>query len=119
VVNALKKHKAQQNQDKLDAGPLYKNNDLVVCTSAGTPMIPRNLMRTYYNLLDKCDVPRIRFHELRHTHATLLLKENVNPKIVAERLGHADVRITLDKYSHLLPDMQRDAVDQFSAAFFG
>ena len=55
-------------------------------------------------------MPPIRFHDLRHTYATLLLSRNLNPKIVSERLGHANMAITLDTYSHLLPDMQESAV---------
>jgi integrase len=60
-----------------------------------------------------------RFYDLRHTCATLLLAANVNPKIVAERLGHASVTLTLDTYSHVLPTMQRAAADQLEAMLFG
>jgi integrase len=60
------------------------------------------------------DIPLIRFHDLRHTHATLLLKANVHPKIVADRLGHSDIKMTLQTYSHILPDMQQQAVEQLN-----
>ncbi|MFP3488914.1 tyrosine-type recombinase/integrase, partial [Staphylococcus sp. SIMBA_130] len=64
------------------------------------------------------DVKKIRFHDLRHTHASLLLKQGVNPKIVSERLGHANVRITLETYSHLLPNLQKDTAEQFGKLFY-
>lgn len=115
----LEKHKRiQENEKKLYTG-IYEDRDLIVCTSVGTPVIPRNLMRSFYRITKSAELPRIRFHDLRHTHATLLLKQGVNPKIVAERLGHADVRITLDTYSHLLPSMQKETASNFGKMLFG
>lgn len=95
-------------------GRSYKNNDLVFCTNLGTPCSPRNLMRAFYDLLEVINVPRITFHEIRHTQATLLLKKNVHPKIVSERLGHSSIKITLDTYSHMLPEMQESAVQSLA-----
>jgi integrase len=66
--------------------------------------------------LQSAGLPRIRFHDLRHTCATLLLGEGVHPKIVQELLGHASIRLTLDTYSHYLPDMQEKAVDAMRSA---
>ena len=63
-----------------------------------------------------CKLPLIRFHDLRHTHATQLLKQGVHPKIVSERLGHSSIAITLDTYSHVLPGMQEEAIADFDAA---
>jgi integrase len=91
--------------------------DLVFCTVNGTPINPRNLMRSFYNYIKLADVPKITFHDLRHTHATLLLQENVNPKVVAERLGHANMRITLERYSHVLPHMQKSAAEKINNFF--
>ncbi|GEM04961.1 site-specific integrase [Halolactibacillus miurensis] len=88
--------------------------DLVVSTSIGTPYHPRNLLRNFNTLLDKCNVTKIRFHDLRHTHATLMLKLGENPKVVSERLGHSKVSITLDTYSHVMPDMQSASAEKFS-----
>jgi len=77
----------------------------------GTIINPSNLRnRSFKPLLKRAGLPPIRFHDLRHTYATLLLSRNLNPKIVSERLGHANMAITLDTYSHLLPDMQESAV---------
>ncbi|WP_405169273.1 tyrosine-type recombinase/integrase [Paenibacillus sp. FSL H3-0286] len=92
-------------------GREYRDHDLVFPTLLGTPCTPRNLSRAYTNLLKNIDVPKITFHELRHTQATLLLTKNVHPKIVSERLGHSSVKITLDTYSHMLPEMQDAAAD--------
>jgi len=65
---------------------------------------------------DQPDLPAIRFHDLRRTNATLLLSQGVNPKIVQERLEHADITMTLNRYSHVTPDMQRSAADTLDAA---
>ncbi|KQL43897.1 hypothetical protein AN963_20770 [Brevibacillus choshinensis] len=91
---------------------------LVVQSKERTPINPRNLNRQFKIIIEKANLPDIRFHDLRHTHATLLLLQGVHPKIVAERLGHANTRMTLDTYSHLFPNMQRDAADAFGKAFF-
>lgn len=109
VVEALRQHRRTQLQERLKAGPAYQDTDLVVATSVGTPLTHRNLDRSWYRLLEVAEVPRIRFHDLRHTHATLLLKAGVHPKVVSERLGHANIGITLDTYSHVLPGLQEAA----------
>ncbi|QQZ60230.1 tyrosine-type recombinase/integrase [Paenibacillus sonchi] len=97
---------------------MYINYDLVICTTVGTPTTPRNLSRTWYNMLKKSELHPITFHDLRHTHASLLLKNNVHPKIVSERLGHASIQITLDLYSHLFPNMQEAAAHLLGEQLF-
>lgn len=106
-------------QEKFGQGDQYMDFDLVVCTSSGTPTNKSNIHRTFNAIIKKANLPRIRFHDMRHTHATLLLLQGVNPKIVSERLGHADVRITLDTYSHLLPSMQKETARNFGKMLFG
>jgi integrase len=69
--------------------------------------------------MDALDVPRIRFHDLRHTHATLALRAGVHPKVVQERLGHSDIAITLNTYSHAIPAMQEEAAEKVAALIFG
>ncbi|WP_416827834.1 tyrosine-type recombinase/integrase [Ectobacillus polymachus] len=69
-------------------------------TEDGKPIHPRNLLRNFYSMIKQTGVPRIRFHDLRHTHATILLSLSENPKIVSERLCHSRVGVTLDIYSH-------------------
>lgn len=119
TINTLKKHKTAIAKEKLKAGTDYIDNDLVVCTCFGTVLTPRNLTRTFKGLIEKANVPTIRFHDLRHTHATSLLIEGIHPKIVAERLGHSRVSMTLDIYSHVLPNMQKEAAEKLNKSLFG
>lgn len=90
-------------------GAAWRDYGLVFCTEAGTPLFGGNVYRAFKRLQARAGLPEIRFHDLRHTCATMLLSARVNPKIVSEILGHASVSITLDIYSHVLPDMQQDA----------
>lgn len=117
TVTALKMHWLFIREER-EKNRFYKNLDLVVCTEFGTPTHKSNIRRVFKSIIEKADIPKIRFHDMRHTHATLLLLQGVNPKIVSERLGHADVRITLDTYSHLLPSMQRDTAINFGKMLF-
>ena len=96
----------------------FQNQGLVFCTSKGTLTNPTNLRkRSFAPLLVRASLPHITFHQLRHTAATILLLKNVNPKIVSEMLGHASIAITLDTYSHVLPNMQDSAVAAMEEAF--
>lgn len=118
TLNQLLSLKLKYKEEKMANRPIYQDYDLVIRTSIGTPVSPRNLLRSFYSIIEKAQVRKIRFHDLRHTHASLLLKQGVNPKIVAERLGHANVKITLDTYSHLLPDLQKETADEFGKIFY-
>jgi len=93
-----------------ELGPIYEDYDIVTCTNHGTPLNPANVRRTFNRLIKVADVPKIRFHDLRHTHATVLFSKRVNVKVISERLGHSNIKVTLDTYSHVLPTMQEDAV---------
>ncbi|MEC3429847.1 site-specific integrase [Bacillus thuringiensis serovar nigeriensis] len=112
TVAKLKKHRAVVLKEKLSQGEEYQDNDLVMCTPSGTPINPANVRRSLNALIKKAAVLKIRFHDLRHTHATLLLAKGVNVKVISERLGHSNIKITLDTYSHVLPTMQEDAVNK-------
>lgn len=114
VIQALRQHKARQNESRLLLEQGYTDDDLIVCRYNGRPLNPRNLDDAWYSLLEKSGLPRIRFHDLRHTHASLMLEQGVHPKIVSERLGHSNINITLDIYSHVLPGLQKQAADNFS-----
>jgi len=118
ATDALKRHKATQNGERLRLGALWQDNDLVFPSRVGTPMNAKNLTaRSFKRLLEQAGLPRtVRFHDLRHTCATLLLGKGVHPKIVQELLGHATISITLDTYSHVLPNMQGEAVTAMEAA---
>ncbi len=110
AVNALRVHLRRQLDEVERLGDLYEGRGLVFATQSGTLLHPSNLRnRSFAPLLKKAALPTIRFHDLRHTCATLLLGRNVNPKVVSEMLGHATIAITLDTYSHVLPDMQDHA----------
>jgi len=89
---------------------------LIFTTSTGKPISPSNLQKAFRDELEKEGLPKIRFHDLRHTSATLLLEAGVHPKVVQERLGHSHISLTLDTYSHVLPSMQRDAADRIDEA---
>ena len=106
TVAALKAHRKRQLERKVKLASLYKDHGLIFPSETGTPVNPENLVkRSFKPLLKKAGLPEIRFHDLRHTCATLLLGRGVHPKIVQELLGHATIAMTLDNYSHYLPSM--------------
>jgi len=120
VLPVLRTHRKQQAEERLMCGEKYDDHDLVFATATGKPLRRRNLNRRHFKpILDRADLPDIRFHDLRHTCATLLLAEGENPKVVSERLGHSSITLTLDTYSHVLPNMQRKAADKLEVALFG
>ncbi len=88
---------------------------LLFTTSTGKPISPRNLLRHFRATNEAIGIPHIRFHDLRHTHASLLLAAGVHPKVVQERLGHSQISLTLDTYSHLIPSMQTEAAEKFES----
>ncbi len=111
AITALRQHRERQTNERIAAGMLWDaRHDLVFPNTLGRPLHPTHLLkRDFHPLLRRAGLPAIRFHDLRHTAATLLLRRGVNPKIVSEMLGHANVSITLDIYSHVTPDMQQAA----------
>lgn len=118
-VKNLRAYKKWQENYSEELGDLFAGHDLVFTSPFGEPMSPTNFSRRYFKpLLKKCNISSdFTFHGLRHTHATLLLRQGVNPKIVQERLGHSSIKVTMDTYSHVLPDMQRQAVDALQGIF--
>jgi integrase len=106
AVQALREHLARQLEGMERLGDAYRDEGLVFASEVGTPINPTNLRRrSFAVLLKRANLPKIRFHDLRHTCATLLLSRNVHPKYVQELLGHANIAITLDTYSHVIPGM--------------
>jgi integrase len=117
VVEILGRHKARQAEVRLALGPAWEDQDLVLPNAVGRPMDAMNLLHYhFYPLLKRAGLPRVRFHDLRHTAATIMLGEGINPKVVSERLGHANVSITLSTYSHVLPDIQEEAAAKVATA---
>ena len=95
-----------QLEERIKLAGLWQDQGLVFPSQVGTPLSARNLQRHFKSLLERVGLPKsVRFHDLRHTCATLLLRQGVNPKFVQELLGHADISLTLNVYSHVLPDM--------------
>ena len=114
TIAHLKEHRKRQAERRL-AAAAWADHDLIVCTGKGTPINPNNVTRSFDAIVKRAGLRRIRVHDLRHTHATMLLRSGVHPKVVSERLGHASIAITLDTYSHVLPDSQDAAADAMSA----
>lgn len=120
AVEALRSHRARQLQERLRMGVAWEDNDLVFANETGRPIEAANLRnRSFWPLLGRAGLPRVRFHDLRHTAATLMLGQGVHPKIVAEMLGHSQIAMTLDLYSHVTPTMQRQAVEALEAVLSG
>jgi len=115
TVTTLKRHRIRQKQDRLKAGSAWKEQNLVFTSSIGTPLDDRNVRRAFKDLLTEAKLPKIRIHDLRHTCATLLLAQDVHPKVVQEILGHSQISLTLDTYSHVLPHVGREAAQQMNA----
>ena len=111
----LREHRKKQTEERLRLGPAYQNNDLVFPRPDGTTMAPNAFSTNFAAFIRRSGLKHIRLHDLRHTHATQLLQQGINPKIVGERLGHASITMTLDTYSHVLPGIQEDAVLKFDA----
>ena len=106
AVEALKRHSERQAEEIVRMDTLYQDQGLVFASEVGTPLNRHNVnFRSFKPLLERAGLPNIRFHDLRHTCATLLLGRSVHPKFVQELLGHATIAITLDTYSHVLPNM--------------
>ncbi|MNC15942.1 Transposase [compost metagenome] len=117
TTDALKKQRLVLDDDRKKAakkGTEYNDYGLVAQTKNGYPVNPYYLESRWLDFMRKSGLPKIRFHDLRHTHASLLLKAGVHPKVVTERLGHSSITITLDRYSHLFPTMQQEAAEKLN-----
>jgi integrase len=110
----LREHKAKQAELRQSLGltPLSEN-DLAFAHYDGSPLLPDSVTHAWIKLVRRCGMKGVRLHDARHTHASLLLKQGVHPKIVQERLGHAGIAITLDLYSHVAPGLQQAAANKF------
>ena len=116
IAPYLQRQRANQQQRRQDCAD-WQEHGLVADRGDGGPINPDTLSSGWRRFLKQNGLPHLRFHDLRHAHATLMLLQGVHPKVVSERLGHASVGITLDTYSHVLPSMQTEAVDAFDRLF--
>jgi integrase len=116
AVDALKRHRAAQNGERLKLASMWEDWGVLFCTERGAPSNRSSLHRCFKPLLKAANLPNIRFHDLRHTCATLLLGRGHHPKLVQELLGHASVAITLDRYSHVSPGMTHQTAAAMESA---
>jgi integrase len=114
VLVVLRAWRRKQAEERLLLGPDYKESDLVFTRADGAPLHPDYFRQAFERFVKKTALPKIRFHDLRHTHASLLLQAGVPVKVVSERLGHANAAFTITVYQHVLPGMQADAARAFS-----
>jgi integrase len=119
TVATLREQRSRQIEHCLALGTLWHDHDLVFTTESGAPLQPSNINRHFRALVSSAGVPRIPLKGLRHTHATLLILAGVPPKVVSERLGHVDITLTLQTYSHVLPQMQQHAAEICAAVIAG
>jgi integrase len=118
-VRALQVRRRIQAEERLRAGSTWEDHDLIFSTRTGEPLDYRVIVRRHFKrLIEQSDCPPIRPYDLRHSCATLLLSAGENIKVVSERLGHASATLTLDSYSHVLPDMQKRAADRLEELLF-
>lgn len=110
TLEKLKEHIIRQDLEKMETDQ-WQEYDLIFPSSKGTPMDQRNLLRSFKSLLQKSGLKKIRFHDLRHTAASLMLNHGVPVIIVSKRLGHSKVSVTLDTYGHLINEMQDEAAE--------
>jgi integrase len=111
TIEILRGHYDRQQMERLAAGNNWHEHGLIFTNSLGGPIDPRNLLRDYKRLLHESGLPNIRFHDLRHTAASLMLNNGVPPIVVSRRLGHSKASITLDVYGHLIPTMQTEVAE--------
>jgi integrase len=118
AVDALRQHRLRQLEERLKMGDTWDEQDLVFPNQVGGPMYAQNfLSRSYLPLRKRAGIPQVRFHDLRHSAATLLLASGVHPKVVSEILGHSRIAVTMDLYSHVTMTMQHDAVNVMDNLF--
>ena len=112
VMAELKDAQVQYLHDAMTYGYGFQNLNLVVRQEDGSPIMPDSMTRKWTRFLESHNLPKIRLHDLRHSNATALIQAGVNPKVVQQRLGHSDVNITLNTYTHVLPEMDMEAAEK-------
>jgi integrase len=111
TVEALLTHRTQQSAWRRAAGSSWTHQDFVFTSGGGQPMDQRNVLRAFRRVLRRAKLPRMRFHDLRHSCASLLLAQHTDPRVIMETLGHSNISVTMNMYAHVMPALKRDAAD--------
>lgn len=119
TVAALREHRRRQLEERVLAGRRWQDQDLTFTTTIGTPLDGTAVTKRFQRLLAYAGLPRQRFHDLRHACASLLLAQGVHPRVVMEVLGHSQISLTMNTYSHVIPALQREAADRMEALLAG
>ncbi len=117
VLEALREHEKRQQQARLKMGEKWREHGLIFSNTYGGFFNPSSVRYLFKKLLKEADLPNVRFHDLRHSAATLLLAAKIDLKMVSELLGHSSIAITADIYGHVLPEMQREVIKKMERAF--
>ena len=112
TISALHAHRSKQDEERQIAGAQWKETGFVFTTRIGTPLDARGVIRNFHRILKNAGLPRIRFHDLRHSTATLLLAQGVSPRYVSELLAHSNVSFTMQTYAHVLEKTKREVATQ-------
>jgi len=118
TVEKLREHRQRQETEKAEWGRDYQGSGLVFCKEDGTALHPHTFSQAFERIVAKSDLPRIRLHDLRHTHATIALIAGVPVKVISERLGHETPAFTLKQYAHVIPGMQAEAAESVASLVF-
>ena len=117
AVEMLRQHRTRQLEARLQVGTAWQEHDLVFCNTSGNFLLSDRLREMLEKLLKEAELPHMRFHDLRHSAATILLSMGIHPKVVQELLGHSTISLTMDTYSHVLPSMHQNAMDRMDNLF--
>ncbi len=115
IVSELLEQRRRQEEERALAGSRWKEAGFVFASGIGTPIEPRNLERASSEIVKAAGLPRVRVHDLRHTAATLLLAQGVHPRVVMELLGHSQIAVTMNTYSHVVPSLRKEAAEKMEA----
>lgn len=116
-MEVLKEHRLHQDQIRAKAGDKWDEQGIIFCNRHGRFLNPERVVALLHKLLADAGLPDMRFHDLRHSAATMLLVAGVHPKVVQERMGHSSIVMTMDTYSHVLPSMQQEVADKIDDIF--
>jgi integrase len=131
AISAFQAHRMRQDEERKVCGSRWRESGMVFTTATGTMLEPRNMLKAFYKIIDTPDrddpepddkkkrrlLPRLRFHDLRHSAATLLLAQGVHPRLIMELLGHSSFTLTMNTYGHVMDEMKRETARQIDAVF--